>query len=224
MPIKNWFYLRKDAPGLKKETIETPSDTYVNIVDVNSPNSGNIMSVSDFAAQSRPYKVYTALLTQKGGDDSSSLNDELLTVGVTYQISDLEGSGYDFTNVGAPNNDNGTFFVATGTTPNSWGDLNVNLNFNLGAPEVTVLENTIGNVWFTYDAAGQYYINSNDLFIENKTFTIVTNNIDWFDAGVVPTITLDIQPESSVYIRTGGVDEHYNDVLNNVPIEIRVYN
>ena len=57
MFIKNWFYLRKDAPGLKRETIEDPSDTYVNIVDVNSPNSGNIISVEDFTALIQPYAV-----------------------------------------------------------------------------------------------------------------------------------------------------------------------
>lgn len=50
MFIKNWFYLKKDAPGLKKETIENPSDTYINVVDVNSPNSGNIMSINDFSS------------------------------------------------------------------------------------------------------------------------------------------------------------------------------
>ena len=51
----------------------------------------------------RPYKVYTALLTQSGGSGTSSLNDEPLTIGVTYLITDLGGSGWDFTNVGAPN-------------------------------------------------------------------------------------------------------------------------
>lgn len=93
------------------------------------------------------YRVYTALLTQSNGDGPSMLNDEPLTIGVTYQITDQGGSGWDFTNVGAPNNNTGTYFVATGTTPNSWGDLGVSLNFNTGAPVVTVLENTIGNIW-----------------------------------------------------------------------------
>lgn len=49
MPIKNWFYLKKDAAGIRKDDIEDPTDTYVNIVDVDSPNSGNVMSVSDFS-------------------------------------------------------------------------------------------------------------------------------------------------------------------------------
>jgi hypothetical protein len=50
MFIKNWYYLKKNAPGLKKETIENPAETYVNIVDVDSPNSGNIISVTDFSS------------------------------------------------------------------------------------------------------------------------------------------------------------------------------
>jgi hypothetical protein len=49
MPIKNWFYLRKDAAGIQKDTISNTADTYLNIVDVDSPNSGNIISVDNFA-------------------------------------------------------------------------------------------------------------------------------------------------------------------------------
>jgi hypothetical protein len=50
MFIKNWYYLKKNAAGLKKETIENPSDTYVNIVDVDSPNSGNIISITNLSS------------------------------------------------------------------------------------------------------------------------------------------------------------------------------
>jgi len=49
MFIKNWFYLKKDAPGIQKDTISNTADTYLNIVDVDSPNSGNIISVDNFA-------------------------------------------------------------------------------------------------------------------------------------------------------------------------------
>jgi hypothetical protein len=49
MFIKNWFYLKKDAAGIRRDTISNTSDTYLNIVDVDSPNSGNIISVDDFA-------------------------------------------------------------------------------------------------------------------------------------------------------------------------------
>jgi hypothetical protein len=49
MFIKNWFYLKKDAPGIQRDTISNTEDTYINIVDVDSPNSGNIISVDNFA-------------------------------------------------------------------------------------------------------------------------------------------------------------------------------
>ena len=48
---------------------------------------------------------------------------------------------FDFTNVGAPNNSNGTSFVATATTPTAWGG--GVLSYDVGAPVVTILENTI---------------------------------------------------------------------------------
>lgn len=63
------------------------------------------------------YKVYTALLTQSGGNNFQSISSGPLTIGVTYQIIS-QGANDDFTNVGAPNNNLGTYFVATGTTPN----------------------------------------------------------------------------------------------------------
>lgn len=44
----------------------------------------------------------------------------LLQTGVSYTISDNSG-GLDMTNVGAANNNVGTSFKATGTTPTSWG-------------------------------------------------------------------------------------------------------
>ncbi len=88
-----------------------------------------------------PYKVYTALLTQIGESSQQILTSgNSLTIGVTYVITD-DGPGYvlgDFTNVGAPNNELGTSFVATGTTPNDWGT-DIILLYDTGVPVVTVL-------------------------------------------------------------------------------------
>ena len=173
------------------------------------------------------YKVYTALLTQSGGSGTSSLNDEPLTIGVTYLINDLGGSGWDFTNVGAPNNNAGTYFVATGTTPNSWGDLGVSLEFTLGAPVVTVLENTIGNVWFTYNTIGRYSANSDSLFTLSKTYsTIESQAVDTVADGMkTATITYDAPFNNAIVINTGVVsDQPYDSFLINTPFEIRVYN
>jgi len=174
------------------------------------------------------YKVYTALLTQSGGSGTSSLNDEPLTIGVTYLINDLGGSGWDFTNVGAPNNNAGTYFVATGTTPNSWGDLGVSLEFTLGAPVVTVLENTIGNIWFTYDNVGFYKVNSNGLFTIGKTFSNIEPSavdIENYRNAVIDHYGTNFS-SSDINIFTGDFVSviSSNNYLNNTPIEIRVYN
>lgn len=118
------------------------------------------------------YKVYTALLTQGGASFlyqlDATTHAQNVTKGVTYTISNA--SDGDFLNVGAPNNDLGTSFVAINNNiPNSWGVSGAALLFDTGAPVVTVLENTIGNVWWTYGAVGLYYANSG-LFTFNKTY------------------------------------------------------
>lgn len=172
------------------------------------------------------YKVFTALLTQSGGDNDTEVTSGDLTIGVTYRIN-VDGTDADFTNVGAPNNNLDTSFIATGTTPNSWGT-NGSLRFNSGAPVVTVLENTIGNIWFTYISTGIYSVNSNNLFIEDKT----TIDIDNFGANAV---NLENNPfyignetiiiaESQFNIFTSRVPDYRDDVLQKNRIEIRVYN
>jgi hypothetical protein len=224
--IKNWFYLKKDAPGLKKETIESPSDAYVNIVDVNSPNSGNIMSVSNFATQLRPYKVYTALLTQSGGDNPIYANDAALTIGRTYTITNTDGDTVDFTNIGAPNNNLNTSFVATGTEAASWGTSALGeLEYNTGAPVVTVLENTIGNVWFTYESTGAY-----SCYLQNAPYNKIYTNYQFIFTTVNYGNTMcriAAEDDNLVTILTGDAttDLRSDDKLPfNTPIEIRVYN
>jgi len=177
----------------------------------------------------RGYKVYTALLTQSGGDEPSSLlsqDSPSLTVGVTYQIDDDGGSGWDFTNVGAPNNDLFTYFVATGTTPANWGT-NGMLSYNTGAPVVTVLENTIGNIWFTYDAVGNYILNSNNnAFTQNKIYfeQDQTRRYSLGDDSLY-IIASQWNNDNSFAIKTLDDSLNFQDgLLYNIPIEIRVYN
>jgi len=173
------------------------------------------------------YKVYTALLTQGGSDDPLSINIGTLTIGVTYFIDEVfENSGADFSNVGAPNNNVGTYFVATGTIPNSWGELGseTTLIYNTGAPVVTVLENTIGNIWFTYKTPGVYPCASIDLFIQDKTYStpynfyeknLLYNNCvrtQWLDTATIDILTVGI-----------GSNSHDNGLVGTA-FEIRVYN
>lgn len=182
-------------------------------------------TMQDITDTVRPYQVYTALLTQSGGDNSVEQTSGALTVGVTYYITDSGTVNWDFTNVGAPNNDIDTYFIATGTTPNSWGD--AILEYNAGAPVVNVLENTIGNIWFNYDAPGSYNIFSNDLFIVDKT------TVNMFPAQFIES-PLDIYNSTGIQVNVGRIAllSYYNyeftdDALSYggpTMIEIRVYN
>ena len=170
---------------------------------------------------STDYKLYTALLTQSGDDNPDSTYSGDLVIGRTYQIFDLGGAaGYDFTNVGAPNNNIDTWFVATGTTPNSWGT-NVCLNYNSGAPVVTVLENTIGNIWCEYVGAGTYQIKCDNLFTADKTTIAHKSLTSWANG-----ISSETHDPSIFNILTFKMDDGNagDGLLNKTPIEIRVYN
>jgi hypothetical protein len=159
------------------------------------------------------YKVFTALLTQSGGDNGQAIGSGNLTIGVTYLI-DTDSLGMDFTNVGAPANVQGVSFIATGTTPNSWGadegELDI-LLFNTGAPVATVLENTIGNVWFTYIEPGVY-----GCFYPNPDYSKLA-----IFGQTYPSVYLYKNEEAPILIGTGGEGDDY---LTNYNIEIRVYN
>jgi hypothetical protein len=169
------------------------------------------------------YKVYTALLTQSGGDNPLLIGSGEITIGVTYVINKDKGGTGDFTNVGAPNNNDGTYFVATGTTPNEWGD--TELGYNTGAPVVTVLENTIGNIWFERGGVGYYTVfNGPDpLFPIGKTVYFLGSVGD--DPASPSYGFLRFSGEDSCQILTQDFTNTDQDsMLNNTPIEIRVYN
>ena len=171
-----------------------------------------------------PYKAYTALITQNGGDVPNTWGSTSgpLTVGITYKIGSTDGGTVDFTNVGAPDNDANTYFMATGTTPTSWGtNENGELSLNEGAPVVIVLENTLGNVWFEYDGLGSYFINSTELF----TVDMTTISIDAFggNGSVVRLISNStINTANSIILFTDKAGPS-NDILAKTRLEIKVY-
>jgi hypothetical protein len=176
------------------------------------------------------FKVYTALLTQNGGDSGVSIDTGLLTIGVTYRINN-DSPGMDFTNVGAPNNNQNTYFVATGTTPASWGanegSSNATLVYNEGAPVVTVLENTLGiDITYEYNVLGTYVIRLSDFVDVAKLYINVqatANNCDsaiLFNAG--PSGTTDIIFLTSIRFQPGFPYE--DGCISSAPLEIRVYN
>ena len=186
---------------------------------------GNLIYLDDKV----PYKVYTALLTQTGGSNSLQINSGELIVGVTYNINQSD-IGTDFRNVGGPlityaDEFLDTYFVATGTTPNSWLPTTF-LSYNTGAPVVTVLENTIGNIWFTYNVEGNYNINSNDLFTAAKTVS-PNSQTACFNSGTDSFYNLIIQYQTGDYMELITINDGFatlDNQLTNKMIEIRVYN
>jgi len=188
------------------------------------------MSTQIQIASNLPYKVYTALLTQTDGDNplgNCSDDPQPLIIGVTYTIELNDGTA-DFTNVGAPNNNIGTYFVATGITPSNWGTSgDVCLNYNTGAPVVTVLENTIGNIWFGYQDVGTYNANSDGLFPFDKTVTIM--GVSGL-GNIIQSTWNDEIPSNGIFIGSYSHESYVidnlrvNNLLYNTPIEIRVYN
>jgi hypothetical protein len=170
------------------------------------------------------YKVFTALLTQNGGDGPLTTLSGALTVGVTYKLGTIQGND-DFTNVGAPTNEFGISFVATGTTPANW-ESQTELEYNTGAPTAIVLENTIGNIWFTYLTFGIYSVNSNNLFIENKTAIDIDafgENAVYFAVGsFIVNETIFTESMFNIYTARGGGSR--DEVLQKNRLEIRVYN
>jgi hypothetical protein len=190
-------------------------------LNVDSLNAGTI---SQNGEPVKPYKVYTALLTQSGGDDPQNILSGTVTAGVTYQIAleDAPIQSWDFSNVGGPQYPNGDAFVATSNgVPNNYGT--ATLGYNTGAPVATVLENTIGNVWFTYDSVGDYSIRSVNAFTVGKTYVSsqLNNNSNAYNT------EFQLQDPSSDSIRLQAKDENWNSIdLDGfgIVLEIRVYN
>lgn len=177
-------------------------------------------TMQDVSDTVMPYKVFTALLTQSGGDNEQILDAGFTVVkGVTYTIV-TNDYNVDLSRYGAPNNNVGTQFVAI-ITDTLDGILDyLTLTYNTGAPVVTVLENTIGDIWFTYNDVGSYNANSDGMFRNNKVWITFTTAfyedlIYW---------TLFRNNDDSIGIKTYDNGALSNDVLHDTPIEIRVYN
>jgi hypothetical protein len=194
-------------------------------VDKISTGSLSINGTEVIPSAPQLYKVYTALLTQSGGDNPQTISFGSVVQGVSYNVSlgpVSPGLDYDFSNVGGPVSPETWSFVATSSSePISWNG--AILDYNTGAPVVTVLENTIGAISFIYDGVGLYRITESLSFDVNKT-------------------ALFLGPVKSGYLRNAqygpgywGVSTYNNSnlpadgapgnlILSNTPIEIRVYN
>lgn len=89
------------------------------------------------------------------------------------------------------------------------------------APVATVLENTLGDISFSYDTVGSYHITSDSLFIEDKTAVTIGNSYSDISTSAK------LVNNNTININTGKIDTNVllqNDNLYNNLIEIRVYN
>ena len=177
--------------------------------------------ISDSVAAFAPYKVFTALLTQSGDDtQQDKVSGDTLDLGVTYLIS-VNSEDSDLTIFGAPNSNEGTYFICTNA-----GVLDpykpLSLLYYTGTPVATVLENTIGNIWFTYDSEGSYTANSIGLFLLNKTTTSTSTSSD---PGNPTWTTARIGNENAVSINSFYPNgDGANNSMVQMFFEIRVYN
>lgn len=236
MDILNWLYLAKNK--FVRTTLGSTKDLMIFGSKVGFNKRGDLyqnyaMSAEDFLAINRPYKVYTAQLTQGGGSNQTGINwddpNPILTIGVTYTIQD-NGGGLDMTNVGAPNNNINTSFVATGTTPNSWGEGVV--IYNTGAPVANVVENTTGlNLYYMYAGTGQYnlYIGEDIQLVDKSVIVFVNGGNYVTDPKIL--VKANYSYEENIFIIStfnDGIPENSilsdSDRFYGTSIEIRVYN
>lgn len=92
------------------------------------------------------------------------------------------------------------------------------------APTATILENTIGNITFTYDDTGSYNISGS--FPSGKTTCIISNigQVLSDDISVRANIIADNIYISTTSVNFAGTNNYSDDILQDTPIEIRVYN
>lgn len=171
-----------------------------------------------------PYKVFTALLTQSGTSNPDAINNDSLVIGTTYEILNTDGGTVNFTNVGAPNNLIGTSFIATGTTPTSWGQTNNGLlGFNSGAVISVILENTIGNLYWSYNGNGSAALMSSALFTDGKTSVTVATPMGGGE--ITGSAGGEVLANSAIVLQYRELNNiPTNDLLYNTLIEVRVYN
>ena len=161
-----------------------------------------------------PYKTINKAMTVGAN------NDEIRVAGSTFTA--LSGT------ITATSNGSTTW----NTSVNQTGILNytdsLQLIYNGGAPVVTVLENTIGNIWFTYNSTGQYYINSNGLFTINKTISYISPNFVYesFDLPYITHTNVSANEDIIVLKSFDNITPSNNIIgfIGQYYLEIRVYN
>jgi len=183
--------------------------------------------------------VYRALFTQTGSITGTSINqfNYGLIIGETYTITSYQGND-DFSNIANVQtgtiNETGCVFIATGETPNFWGDNS--LLTSAGGLIVDVLENTLGyNISWQQNPYGGngYYIGVNDstgpLFNSfPRSQTSINMSIKYpFDWGGFPPIGITgvnsfAEKDSAIFIEMYFDGGNIDNALYYTPVEITI--
>lgn len=154
-----------------------------------------------------------------GGDNNEEFNIQSIFSDDFTTISEL---------ISGVINQNGCVFRAIGETPDVW-DYGTELQ-SYGVPlesngTLNILENSLGiNPSFSSSTEGQYVTISNNLFTSGNTYWNV-GQYDWISLGeTMGEIFVKNMSTNELKIETYGSNIIQNGLLNNTPIEIRVYN
>lgn len=90
-------------------------------------------------------------------------------------------------------------------------------------PVDTVMYNDLGEITYGYIAEGEYTIESNGLFVENKTFFTIQQTQDNSPASVNIIVFRIDSSTLRVRVLLEGA-QWVNNFMSGVPVEIRVYN
>jgi len=131
--------------------------------------------------------------------------------GKFYDISGDTGSGLKYDVDGWKSVDVGKKYVAL---------LNQS---STSAPSAIILEDDFGDIYFEYDAVGQYFIKStSSQFTEDKTWIMISNN--YSDTSYIYTFIVYWESTEKIVLKTiKNATTKLNDLLINTSIEIRTY-
>jgi hypothetical protein len=91
------------------------------------------------------------------------------------------------------------------------------------APVATVLENTLGEIVWSYGEIGIYLGTLNSAFVVDKTYITTTSTESGEDSSIYPILSTAPTVNFCVIRTSAGINSADN-YLKNTPIEIRVYN
>lgn len=123
--------IQTNARVIREETARATADSAiassVTILDaqVNDPSTGlpashaRITTEETARANSDGSAIASIVTALTAGSGGATVTGGTVVIGLTYKITSV-GSGIIVTNIGAPNNNLNTTFVATGTTPTAW--------------------------------------------------------------------------------------------------------